>query len=234
MNKTRCLGLVGGLGVGATIYYYEKLAKAHEAQGRALDLVVVNAETARVFEYVQQGDRDGLAGYLNGYIRRLKAAGAEIAAVPAVTPHFCIHELLATSPLTVCNIFEPLARELAVRAAKRVAVFGTRFVMESRLFGELKNVEIVRAMPDEEDFVHKTYVELATAGKGSKMQHRELTALAHTLLERDKVEAVILAGTDLTLLFNETNTDFPSVDCAALHIREIMRRLINEAPFVSR
>ena len=28
MNTSRCLGLVGGLGVGATIHYYEKLAKA--------------------------------------------------------------------------------------------------------------------------------------------------------------------------------------------------------------
>jgi aspartate/glutamate racemase len=64
MNTSRRLGLVGGLGVGATIHYYEKLAKAHEAQGRTLDIVIVHAETSRVFEHVQADDRDGLAKYL--------------------------------------------------------------------------------------------------------------------------------------------------------------------------
>src|SRR6202049_2412907 len=119
MNTSRCLGLVGGLGVGATIHYYEELAKAHEAQGRTLDIVIVHAETSRVFEYVRADDRDGLAEYLTGYVHRLKAAGAEGTAIPAVTPHFCVRELIATSPLPVFNIFEPLVQELAARAAPR-------------------------------------------------------------------------------------------------------------------
>jgi aspartate racemase len=130
MNKGRCLGLVGGLGVGATIHYYEKLAKAHEAQGRTLDIVIAHAETSRVFESVQAGDRGGLAEYLTGFIRRLKAAGAQAAAIPAVTPHFCVRELVAMSPLPVFNIFEPLVEELHAQAVRRAAVFGTRFVME--------------------------------------------------------------------------------------------------------
>ena len=117
MNTTRCLGLVGGLGVGATIHYYEKLAKAHAAQGRKLDIVIVNAETSRVFEYLQADNRNGLAEYLTSYIRRLKAAGAEVAAIPAVAPHFCVRTLIATSPLPILNIFDPLVQELAVRKA---------------------------------------------------------------------------------------------------------------------
>jgi aspartate racemase len=229
MSKSLCLGLVGGLGVGATIHYYEKLAKAHEARECALDMVIAHAETPRVFEYVQANDRNGLAEYLNGYIRRLKAAGAEVAAIPAVTAHFCVQELIATSPLPVFNIFEPLVVELDARAAKRVAVFGTRFVMESALFGELSGVEIVQWRSDEVDSIHKTYVELARTGKASEEKHRALTALAHTIVKRDGIDAIILAGTDLALLFNETNADFPYVDCAALHLRAILKGLFGES-----
>jgi aspartate racemase len=39
--------------------------------------------------------------------------------------------------------------------------------------------------------------------------------------QRDKVDAIILAGTDLSLLFNQGNTEFPAIDCAAMHIAEI-------------
>lgn len=231
---SRCLGLVGGLGVGATIHYYEKLAKAHEAQGRTLDIVIAHAETSRVFEHVQAHDRDGLAEYLTSYIRRLKAAGAEVAAIPAVTPHFCVRELIASSPLPVFNIFEPLRQELAARAARRVAVFGTRFVMESALFGEVRNVEIIQPSPHEVDYIHDTYVKLARTGKGSEEQRRELTAIAQTLLRRDGGDAIILAGTDLALLFNDTNTDFPCIDCAAVHLRAILKELLGGTPPTSR
>src|SRR5271169_1538644 len=182
MSASRCLGLVGGLGVGATIHYYEKLAKALEANGRAPYIVITHAETSRVFEYVQANDRNGLAEYLNGYIHRLRAAGAEVIAIPAVTPHFCVGELMATCPLPVINIFEPLIRELTARNAKRVAVLGTRFVTESALFGELGEIEVIHWTPDEVSYIHDTYVELARIGKGSAEQHRALTALAHTII----------------------------------------------------
>jgi aspartate racemase len=154
MNKGRCLGLIGGLGVGAAIHYYRELARAHEKRGLTLDLVMAHAETSRVFEYAAAGDRDGLAEYLAGYIHRLKAAGAEAAAIPAVTPHFCIKELTKISPLPVFNIFEPLVRELAARSARRVAVFGTRFVMESALFGMAGAVQVVQAAPEEAAYIH--------------------------------------------------------------------------------
>jgi aspartate racemase len=225
MEKSRCLGLIGGLGVGATVHYYEGLAKGCEKLGLQIDIVITNAQTSRVFEYVEAGDRDGLAEYLNGYIRRMKAAGAEIAAISAVTPHFCVKELVATSTLPVVSLFEPLLRELAVRSAQRVAIFGTRYVIAAELFGALKEVEVIRPKPDEVDLIHNTYVDLAATGRGSPEKHEKLTALAKTLIRREAADAIILAGTDLTLLFNEANTDFPHIDCAALHVGAILHRL---------
>jgi aspartate racemase len=226
MQKSRCLGLIGGLGVGATVHYYEKLAKGCDKLGFELDIVITNAQTSRVFEYVEAGDRNGLAGYLNGYILRMKAAGAEIAAIPAVTPHYFVKELTAVSPVPVVSIFEPLARELAVRAARRVAIFGTRYVIEAELFGALKEVEVIRPKPEEVSLIHNIYVELAATGKGSVDKHEKLTALAKTLIHRDGVDAIILAGTDLTLLFNETNTDFPHVDFASIGSARAERELL--------
>ena len=228
MKASRCLGLVGGLGVGATIHYYERLAKAHEAQDRTLDIVITHAETSRVFEYVQGDQRVGLAEYLAGYIHRMKAAGAVIAAIPAVTPYFCVRELTAISPLPIVSIFDPLIRELAARAIRRVAIFGTRFVMESAFFGQLRHLEIVNAKAAEIDYIHNSYVELARTGVGSEEQHRNLTAIARTLVSRDGVDSIILAGTDFTRLFDDTNIDFPCVDCAALHLASILKELLGE------
>ena len=220
-KKTRCLGMLAGLGVPAAIHYYKALANAAERRDRALDMVMAHAQTSRVFEYVDAGDRDGLAAYLNGFIVRLQAAGAELAVVPAVTPHYCVRELIAVSPLPVLSIFEPLIRELKVRQIRRISVFGSGQVMRSGLYGQAGDVEVVSARPEEVQFLVETYLELLRTGVGTEEQHRGLTALAHTILERDRVDAIVLAGTDLSLVFNEDNADFPYLDCAALHLKAI-------------
>jgi aspartate racemase len=227
MKKGRCLGLLGGLGVGATIYYYQGLVRGHDEQGRTLDIVITHSETSRVFEYVQAADRDGLAEYLLGFIRRLKAAGAEYAVIPAITPHYCIRELVAVSPLPLLNIFDPLVEELAARKVRRVAVFGTRYVMESSLYGFAGDVEIIRPKHEEMEYIHSTYLELLKNRVGTEEQHRKMTAIAHTLEKRDGAEAILLAGTDLAVLFNEANIEFPYVDCAALHLKRILAVLLD-------
>jgi aspartate racemase len=228
MEKFCSIGLIGGLGPGAAVHYYRKLVEAHTRQHFPLDLVMVHAEISRVFEYAGANDRDGLARYLNSFIERLKSAGADLVVIPAVTPHLCIRELLAISPLPVLNLFDPLVRELSARSIRRVGVFGTRFVVESALFGMADGVEVIQPPRDEVEYIHRTYLEPAQTGNGSDIQYRGLTDLALNFCKRDDLDAIVLAGTDLSLIFDETNTPFPSIDCAALHIEVILRKVFHQ------
>jgi aspartate racemase len=223
----RCIGLIGGLGVGASVYYYQELAKMHAARGCVMNLVMAHAHVDRVLGAVETGDKEGLASYLAALIERLKAAGAEFAVVPAVAPHIAIAELIQLSPLTMVNLIEEIQREIEARQLQRVALFGTRFAVESRLFGQLGSVEVVTPQPDEVDYIHATYLQLVGAGAGLVSQRDGLSRLAHRLIERDRVQAVILAGTELALVFDEGNTDFPTINSARLHLNEIARRAID-------
>jgi aspartate racemase len=227
MAPGRCIGLIGGLGVGASVYYYQELAKAHAARGRVLNLVMAHAHVDRVLGAVQAGDKDGLASYLADLIGRLKAAGAEFAVVPAVAPHIAIAELIHASPLPIVNLIDELKREIDARQLRRVALFGTRFAVESRLFGHLERLEVVTPDSADVDYIHATYLQLVGAGAGLVTQREGLSRLAHKWMERDGVEAVILAGTELALIFDDSNTDFPNVNGARLHLDAIMRRAIS-------
>jgi len=229
MDMDCCIGIIGGLGPGAASHYYRALAEAHAKRRLPLDLVMVHAETSRIFEYAEASDREGMARYLKSFVDRLKAAKADWVVIPAVTPHLCIRELLSISPLPVLNIFDPLVKELARRSASRVGVFGTRFVIESVLFGMADGVEVVLPAKNEIEYIHRTYLELAQAGEGSESQHRGLTSLALEFCERDRLDAILLAGTDLSLIFNEANIQFPYIDCAALHIEAILKKVLPEA-----
>ena len=119
--------------------------------------------------------------------------------------------------------------ELTRRAHRRVAVFGSRFVIESDFFGVLPDITLVRPRADEIDLIHQTYVALAAEGQGSPEKRETLTTVAKTLIDREKVDAIVLAGTDLALVFDESTAEFPCIDCAALHLTEILKRITTES-----
>src|SRR5437879_1647896 len=118
-QQSRCLGLIGGLGIGATVHYYRALGKAH--------------------------------------------------------------------------------------AARQVSM---RLVMGTGAFGALGSVELIKPEPAQVDYIHETYLSLAMSGEASDEHFRGLTALAEVLL-RNGADAIILAGTDLSLIFDEATTRFP-------------------------
>jgi aspartate racemase len=222
-HLARHLGLVGGFGVGAAVYYYQELAKAHDARGLTLNLVMEHADIHLARRQVEAHDRAGLAEYLASLIRRLEAAGAEVAGIAAITPHMCLEELTARSTL---RLIDPLQCTREGVGNRRVALFGTRFTIESEMFGALSGLDVVRPRQEEIVYLNDTYFQVASSGTVSEDQRAGLTMLARTLLQRDKLDAIVIAGTDLSPHFGESTTDFPFIDCSRLHIDAIMQSLI--------
>jgi aspartate racemase len=207
----RNFGLIGGLGPGATIHYYRELTKTQSGE-----LLIVHADMDYVLGAVQRGDRAGLAEYFARLIDRLARGGAELAAISAITAHICICELEKISMLPLVNIVETTGTEIRSRGYKRVALFGTRFVVESRMFGMLNGVEVI--VPAQVEAIHSAYMDIVNGGTDGRIT---LSRIAQEL----PVDAIVLAGTDLSLVFDETNTNFPHVDCAKVHIQAILREI---------
>jgi aspartate racemase len=220
-----CVGVIGGLGVGATVHYYDKITAACKARGVSPDLVIAHADVDYGQDLVRAGKLDELAGYLASFIRRMARAGAAAAAIPAVTPHICIAQLTKLTPLPLINIVDPIAAELRARKIRRVALFGTTFTMEGSLWGQLADAEIVKPQPDEIAFVGQAYQRILDSQKADAGDARSLRRIAADLQRRDGVEAILLAGTDLAVMFDETTAGFPAIDVARLHIDAIVETL---------
>ena len=220
-----CVGVIGGLGVGATVHYYEKITAACKARGTSPDLVIAHADVDLGQALVRAGKLDELAGYLASFIDRMARAGAAMAAIPAVTPHICITQLMKRTRVPLINIVDPIAAELRARRIRRVALFGTTFTMEGSLWGQLAGAEIVKPQPDEIAFVGKAYQRILDTQTGDADDTAGLRRIAADLQRRDGVEAILLAGTDLAVIFDEATAGFPCIDVARVHIDAIVERL---------
>jgi aspartate racemase len=223
--EPRTFGLVAGLGVGAGIFYYKALVKAHLDLGSSARLVMVHADVRRVLAHVAAQEADELAAYLAGLLRQLAAAGAEIATIPAFSPQVCASQLAAISPLPLVNLVDVISAEVERRKLRKVSLFGAPATMRRKLFGALQGVEVIMPTPQEVDIIGRIYTQIVEKARASEEEHSQLRTLAHTIINRDGVEAIILAGTDLALTFNPANADFPHIDGARLHAKAIMREI---------
>lgn len=225
MNRSEHFGLVGGLGIGATVLYYQDIAAACAKRSIVPRLTIANAHAPAALALVQAGRIEDLGTYLAGFVGELAAAGASFFAIPAITPHICLPQLKRQVTLPIIDILQVTVERLRDRRLSRVALFGTKFTIDSKLFGAMDTFDIVRPHDDEVNEIHRIYLELATQGRISADDEARLRDLAHTLCRRDRVEAIVLAGTDLNLVFNEANAGFPAVDCAAAHIEAIVSQM---------
>lgn len=222
---TGYVGIVGGLGVGATVHYYEKITAACKTRGVVPDLVFVHADVDYGQGLVRAGKLDELASYLATFIDRLGRAGADSAVLPAVTPHICIAQLEKRARLPIINIVDPIKTELQARKIRRVALFGTIFTMQGSLWDQLADTEIVKPRPEEMAFIGTAYQRILDTQTADPEDATGLRRIAADLQRRDGVEAILLAGTDLALMFDETTAGFPAIDVARLHIEAIVQRL---------
>ena len=78
--------------------------------------------------------------------------------------------------------------------------------------------------PGEIDTVSGIYQRIVEE-RASSEERARLHALAHTLVEREQLDTILLAGTDLSFVFTPESTDFPHIDGARTHIEAIMQKL---------
>jgi aspartate racemase len=229
-SQPRTFGLVAGLGVGAGIFYYKELVDAHLALGLSPSILMVHADVRRVLSHAGAREADQLANYLAALLGQLARGGAEIATIPAFAPQVCAAELAAIAPLPLVSLLDAISAEVKRRGLRRVALFGARVTMETHLFGALRDrdedVDVIPAKPEEVDRIASIYGRVVAEARASAEDYDALRSLAHTLIERERLDAIIFAGTDLAFVFNPENTDFPHLDGARVHLKAIMSELV--------
>ena len=95
-----------------------------------------------------------------GLIDRLRAAGADCAAITSLGGHFCFDETVARSSLPLVSAVRPLDAFFAAEGIGTVGLLGTRVVMRTRLYGQLRRTRAI-ALDEEIETLGQLYQEMA-------------------------------------------------------------------------
>ena len=226
----KTVGLVGGLGPESTIDYYRRIldAWAREDATTTPHIVIDSLDAQHALRLVAK-ERNELVEYLFASIQRLARAGADFIAMTANSPHIVFDDLVARSPVPLLSIVETCALEAQRRGLGRLALLGTRFTMEGPFYPTVfarYGIDVVRPNDDDRAWVHDRYVGQLLEGDFREETRLEFVGLVGRLRTDERIDGVILGGTELPLLLTTpTVADIPALDTTALHVEAIVRRL---------
>ncbi|WP_109466299.1 aspartate/glutamate racemase family protein [Albibacillus kandeliae] len=226
------IGLVGGIGVAASLVYYQRLAAAVEAKGARLRMTLSHGDIHTLIRNNLADIREPQARIFADQIAELKGAGAEIAALTSLGAHYCFDELAAISPLPLISAVTPLDSFFADQGIGRIGLLGTRVVMRTRLFGQLERTEAV-ALDDEIETIGQTYQDVAVAGRCSDAQRQLFLEAGRRMVAEQGAEAIVLAGTDLNLAFDGQDPGYRVIDALDVHVALLARVAAGEVDLAS-
>lgn len=224
------LGIIGGIGPESTIGYYRTILRIGRAKGLDAPPVLINSiDVQKLLDLVGKNELGKLADYLTAEIAVLAAGGASAVLLASNTPHIVFDELRRRARIPLISIVEATRDAVCAQGFRRVGLLGTKFTMEGRFYAETfsrAGIEIVVPPAVERAYVHDKYVNELLENVFLAETHTGLIEVIESLKDRDDVEAVILAGTELPLILpDERVAGIPLLDTTQIHVKAAIESL---------
>lgn len=229
------LGLIGGIGPESTIPYYRGIVYGVQEQlGKPFfpNLAIESLNVFEVLDMSRRGELAALAEYLLCGINNLAAGGADFAALTGNTPHIVFDVLQERSPIPLVSIVETCRDEARRRGFCKVGLLGTPVTMDGAFFSkpfESCQIELVKPTEEEKAYIGLKISEELELGIVRQETVSAFLAIVHRMMDKEKIQAIVLGCTELPLLFKDTTLPVDVLDTMRIHIKTLVDLLLDKS-----
>lgn len=179
---------------------------------------------------MEANDLSGMANYLLKAIDKLAQSGADFGIISANTPHIVFDEIAPKSPIPLVSIVEATRAAAKMQNLKRLALFGTRYTMQSDFYPKVFTREAIELLvPDshDQDYIHNKYMNELVPGKFLADTRAGLLAIVDRMKTTGDIDGVILAGTELPLILRDPiHNGIPFLDTTKIHVEAAVDQML--------
>lgn len=230
----KTLGIVGGIGPESTIEYYRFLIAAcrkPNPDGRNPPVIINSIDVKKMLDFFAANQLAEVTEYLAGEVNRLAKAGAQLGLLAANTPHMVFDGIQRRSKIPLISIVDATCAAAQALGLKRLGLLGTLFTMQGQFYSDVfSKAGIVLAVPKQEEqiYVHDKYMNELLNGIIQPGTRERLLAIVDQLREREHIEGVILAGTELPLILRGVpEQGIPFLDTTEIHVKAALAAMLS-------
>jgi aspartate racemase len=227
----KTIGIIGGIGPESTIDYYRRIIAAYrerQPDGSYPRILINSIDLTKLRGLMEAGELEQVTAYVVEELQPLARAGAECGLIAANSPHMAFDEIQRRSPIPLVSIVEATCEAAKLRGLKRLGLLGARFTMQGRFYPQVfsrEGMAIFVPPPEEQAYIHEKYFAEFVKGIFLPETRKRLLEIIDGMIARDKIQGLILGGTELPLILSETYyRGLPMLDTAAIHVEAIVKR----------
>ena len=202
-QSTPLLGILGGLGPMATVYFYEMLTAHTKAlcdQDHIDVLISGRATTPDRTAYILGQSTANPLPVMAEETRRLVAAGASLLVLPCNTAHYFYDELAKITDVPFLNIIEETVRHCASRGWKKLGILATEGTIRSGAYhGVCERYGVEAVAPSQEQQAVINRIIYGEIKRGAEPDLTAFLAVADAMRAKG-CDTLILGCTELSLL----------------------------------
>jgi aspartate racemase len=232
-DALRKLGIIGGTTWSSTALYYEHINRGVAQRLGGLHSARVTVESIDFADLValeNADDWDGVAELNCDAAKRLEAAGADGVLMACNTTHKVFGAVAASINIPMLHIADAAADRIVADRRTLIALLGTRFTMTESYIRERLEARGIGIAPIDRNWVNeidRIIFEELSFGRVVRDSQRKLKTLV-TDLAKQKVQAVVLACTELVLAVDVRANVIPVYDTTAIHARAAVDWMLAE------
>jgi aspartate racemase len=232
-RMTQHIGIVACSAEGAALCYRTICAEGAPLLGpHAHPEVSMHTHSlARYMECIYRNDWPGVAELMLESARKLATIGADFVICPDNTIHQALPFVGQRSPLPWLHIADVVASEAAQRGFRRLAITGTKWLVESDVYPARlreRGLEFARPREDEREEINRIIMDELVCGSFRP----QAVAYFQDVIARmqdEGCDAVVLGCTEIPLLMSDGNSPLPTLDSTRLLARAALRRAVGPA-----
>lgn len=227
------IGIVACSSEGAALCYRTICAEGTQILGPHAhpEITMHTPSLAGTMEFIESGDWQRVGEIMLASAHILAGAGADFLICPDNTIHQALPFIQQRSPLPWLHIAEVVAAEAAARGFHRLAITGTRWLVESEVYPKklaARGIASLKPNAEEREEINRIIMDELTYG----IVKPEAVTAFQRIIGRMKLEgcdAVVLACTEIPLIMNDANSPLPTLDSTRLLARAALRRATQDA-----
>ncbi len=192
----------------------------------------VSMHTHSLADYVrriERGDWPGVAALMLSSAHKLAGAGATFLICPDNTIHQALPYLEGHSPLPWVHIADVVASHAAERGFRRLALTGTRYLVESEVYPEklsARGLDYLRPNAAERMEMNRIIMDELVCGVFTPASIAYF-GRAIARMKEQGCDAVVLGCTEIPLIIDDSNSPLPTLDSTRLLARAALRQAVH-------
>ena len=228
----KTIGLIGGMSWESTAHYYRLLNEAVKARLGGLHsakCLLASVDFAEIEPLQRAGRWDEAGDILNRAALGLERAGADLLLICANTMHKVAEQTLRGVRIPLVHIADATAARVRAAGVRRVALLGTRYVMEQDFYrqrlADRYGLEVLVPGPADRAEVNRVIFEELCLGRTEPASKARYVAIMEALV-RDGAEGIIAGCTEITMLVQQPDVSVPLFDTTEIHALAAVERAL--------